>query len=638
MHSKTALITTITFLLTCASVLAEFVEVTREVGLKSVATWKYGGPTLADLNNDGRQDLVLGNHHEVPAQLFLSTPDNRFEEAEPVMKWDVHGIAAGDYDDDGWIDLVVSMGGGNGSNPQPPRLLHNTGSGFEDRTEAAGISQMGARGRSVRWIDPDRDGDLDLLQINARQIPGEKGPRNILFKNLGDGSFEYVPSPEFEVFEAERVLVTDLNGDQIPDLVTFTPLGIWIGDSEFQFTNASRQWIGTLDDSQLEHAMAVAEADIDNDGDMDIYVARGKTYYEIANNAVELDIDTGRMNLRDEGNKGQDAITFIAGQEVGLLDFFHWPRGIDITLPVYLGAGQTPIDTPMAPATVQADDAVGFPTTLADNGWYLGYLGENTWRLAWNLDADLAWDLRASVTGVREIQPHWEPQVLGVPDLLLINQGNHFTDGSESLPSQSADNNWGVITADFDNDSLSDFFVYRFGRLHGRVEDVLLVNTSGDQAPRFSASVNHGANNVAAGGHGDMGAPLDYDDDGWMDILSGSDDQAGWHLYRNSPSAEVVDKTHWIKVRVGKSPNGTGPHDAVIHVYSQKGMQMRRVGSAGTVHSQSLNNPVHFGLGEMADIKRIEVRWRDGTLSSMDEPSVDRTHSMGAFQPKGSSG
>ena len=140
------------------------------------------------------------------------------------MQWDVHGIAAGDYDRDGRIDLVVSMGGGNGTNPQPPRLLHNTGDGFEDRTEAGGIADLGARGRSVRWLDIDLDGDLDLLQINARQIPGETGPRNILFENDGDGTFTYRPSPAFEQFEGERILVTDLNGDRVPDLVTFTPL------------------------------------------------------------------------------------------------------------------------------------------------------------------------------------------------------------------------------------------------------------------------------------------------------------------------------------------------------------------------------------------------------------------------------
>ena len=81
-----------------------FTDVTEDVGLRSEATWKYGGPTLADLNNDGRYDLALTNHHEVPAQLFLATADGRFSESGPVMRGDVHGIAAGDYDQDGLVE------------------------------------------------------------------------------------------------------------------------------------------------------------------------------------------------------------------------------------------------------------------------------------------------------------------------------------------------------------------------------------------------------------------------------------------------------------------------------------------------------------------------------------------------------
>ena len=550
------------FSVTTALAEIRFTEVTEQAGITSVPTWKYGGPSLADLNGDGRQDLVLINHHEEPAQLFLSVGKDRFEQGEPVMGGDVHGIAAGDYDRDGRVDLVVSVGGGNGTNPQPPRLLRNTGEGFEDLTEAAGIAGMGARGRSVRWIDPDLDGDLDLLQINARQLPGESGPRNILFENLGDGTFKYRPSPAFEPVEAERVLVTDLNGDRIPDLVTFTPLEIWLGDSEFQFSDATGQWLGELTDEQREFAMAVAEADIDNDGDMDLYVARGKTYYELANNSLEFDAATGRMDLRDQGSAGHDAVTFTTGDTVGLQDFWHWPRGVDLVMPVYLGEAQNPLDTPTEAVTVTAADAAGLPGELTKNGWYLGYLGDGEWRLAWNLDGDLAWGLRASVTGVEKVTPLWEPQVAAVQDLLLVNQGDQFSNASNKLPAASGDNNWGVITGDFDNDMSADFFIYRFGRLNGRVEDILLRNDGG---MGFTALSDHGANNVAAGGHGDMGAPLDYDGDGCLDILSGSDDPGQWHLYRNQCSHQ--DGTgHSLTVRLGDSPKGTDPYAAEVNV------------------------------------------------------------------------
>ncbi|MGB5511309.1 MAG: CRTAC1 family protein [Woeseiaceae bacterium] len=597
-----------------------FADVTADVGLRSEATWKYGGPTLADLNNDGRYDLAMTNHHEAPAQLFFATDDHRYVESDPIMHRDVHGIAAGDYDRDGLVDLIVSMGGGNGTTPQPPRLLRNTGGGFEDVTVAAGIADLGARGRSVRWIDLDSDGDLDLLEIVAQQLATETGPRNILFENLGDGTFKYRESPVFEDIEAERVLITDIDNDHIPDLVTFTPLSILKGDDNFGFTDVSAQWLTGLTEADREHAMAASEADIDNDGDMDLYIARGKTYYEIANNSLELD-ESGRMNLRDEGNAGHDHVEFTAGESVGLLDFWHWPRGVDLTLPVYLGDGREVLDTPTNEVPVNSFEAAGFPEVLDKNGWYLGYLGDGRWKLAWNLNDNLAWDLRASVTGVRRTHPAWEPQDLRVPDLLLVNEGGHYRNASDRLPVESGHNNWGVITADFDNDADADFFIWRFGQLHGRVADVLLINDSGS----FTSSITHGATNLGGGGHGDMGAPLDYDGDGWVDILSGSDDAGYWNLFRNQGG-----KNNSITVRVGDSPNDTDAHGAEVTVTGNRvtDTQFRRVGSAGAVHSQGLNNLVHFGLGDKDSVS-VKVRWRDGSEQILEDLPAGATHAFG---------
>ncbi|MCM2679719.1 CRTAC1 family protein [Echinimonas agarilytica] len=605
-----------------------FSDVTEEVGIRSSPSWKYGGPAIADLNGDGRYELMLGNHDRVPAQLFWAKADNTYtEHHEAIAQWDLHGIAAGDYDNDGDGDIIIAMGGGNGANPKPPRFIQNNNGEFKDVTQSSGIAEMGARGRSARWIDLDSDGDLDLLQINAAQLQSETGPRNLLFENLGDGTFTYRSSAVFDQLDAEKVLVSDFNGDHIPDLVAFSPLQFLQGNNDFTFTDVTQSRLpkGFEDDDFIS---AVAEADIDNDGDLDYYVARGKTYYQIANNAVSFNPQTTRLDLRDEGNKSHDGISFDAEGDVVLSDFWHWPRNIKVTFPVFLGKNKVALDTPTSSVTVTQQEALGFPDSVQENGWYLGYLGNGKWRMEWKLNGNLAWDIRASVTGLTSVTPDWEPQHLGVQDLLLRNDGDTFTDISTKLPALSGDNNWGVITGDFNNDTFQDFFIYRFGELKTRIADVLIVNEGSEM---FSQRLDHQANVLSDGGHGDMGAAFDYNQDGDLDIFSGDDDDGKWRLYRNLGSSNTHSYVH---AHIGYSRNGVDPIGAEVKVTTKSGSQFKRIGSGSATHSQSTLNMAHFGLGHDTKIERIQVRWRDGTTAQLTGVDANKIHVFGTPNPQ----
>lgn len=622
-----------------------FEDISEKIGLVSDPTWKYGGPAVADVDNDGVYDFMLTNHHIEPAQYFKGNADGTLTEGPKINRTDVHGIAPGDFDGDGDNDLLVAVGGGNGSNPKPPRMLRNDDGVFVDITDDVGINGYGARGRSVRWVDMDLDGDLDFLQINAQQVIGEDMPRNILFENLGNGQFQYREGGAFEKTEAERVLLTDFNGDHVTDLVTFSPLAIWEGSADFSFEDVTKEVLPE-EAQHAEFVMTVADADIDNDGDFDLYVARGKTYYETANNSYDFDAETGRLDLRDEGNKSHDGISFVADGNIVLSDFSHWARGVDLTLPVYLGKdkvklavepvavpkgkkvdnGKVTADAPFYPTEVSPEQAMGFPNVFKEDGWYLGYLGDGVWRWEWHFSFNLAWDVRASVSGVSEVNPDWEPHDTRVQDLLLRNEGGKFVDITAQLPKEAFGNNWGVTNGDFNNDGLTDFFIYRFGKLRKRIADAMFINLGNNE---FSTKLDHGANVLGQGGHGDMGAAFDYDFDGRVDLLNGDDDNGRWYMYKNTTKLE--EDMNYVLLRVGYSSKNTDPYGATITVKTKNAEYHRRVGSAGAVHSQSMLNIAHFGLGDADTIEEIHVRWRDGEEVELKNRDSNQLIKIGSF-------
>jgi hypothetical protein len=152
-----------------------FRDITDEVGIKHLhhtgPTGDYFmpqvmGPGVAvfDANNDGKPDvLVLANagpKSNNTHRLFLQQSDGRFRDATGGSGIDMPGygmgVAIGDCDNDGWLDVYISEYGGG-------RLFHNKGDGtFEDLTATAGV-RLPRWGASCSFLDYDRDGWLDLI-------------------------------------------------------------------------------------------------------------------------------------------------------------------------------------------------------------------------------------------------------------------------------------------------------------------------------------------------------------------------------------------------------------------------------------------------------------------------------------------
>lgn len=168
----------------------KFVDVTKARGLNfqyqsSHTSKKYlletmgAGVALFDYDNDGRLDIFLVNGAPIADptpkgtipqksgpeywnRLYHQKTDGTFEdvtERAGLQGWGYgFGVAVGDYDNDGYEDLLVTSYGGN-------RLYHNNGDGtFTDVTSKAGVKGDGWS-TSAAWIDLDHDGLLDLVVV-----------------------------------------------------------------------------------------------------------------------------------------------------------------------------------------------------------------------------------------------------------------------------------------------------------------------------------------------------------------------------------------------------------------------------------------------------------------------------------------
>jgi len=189
-----------------------------DVSTKALAGGKFGpalGVATADYNGDGWIDIYVANDGEANL-LWINQRDGTFREAallagaaltEEGKAEASMGVDAGDFDNDGDEDLVMTELTGQGSN-----LYANDGSAmFRDASAASGLGQLSVpyTGWGTTWFDFDNDGWLDILSVNgaivaasgrgAEAFPYDQ--RKLLLRNRRDGRFEDVTSQAGAVFK-----------------------------------------------------------------------------------------------------------------------------------------------------------------------------------------------------------------------------------------------------------------------------------------------------------------------------------------------------------------------------------------------------------------------------------------------------
>jgi hypothetical protein len=262
--------------------LPRFDNVATEAGLDVYGL--SGGAVLDDFDNDGRLDLVVSSiGFADQLRLFSNRGEGRFEDRTPAsgLTGEVGGLnlIQADYDNDGFVDVLVLRGGWLGSEGRfPMSLLRNTRDGrFEDVTRQARLLRF-APTQTAAWLDYDGDGWLDLF-VGNESLPGLDHPCE-LFHNNGDGTFSERARETgvAHVGFVKGVVSGDYDGDGRPDLF----LSVMGADNVLYHNDGSagpgRPWRFT--DVAAAAGVTAPRAsfstfsfDYDNDGRLDLFVA-----------------------------------------------------------------------------------------------------------------------------------------------------------------------------------------------------------------------------------------------------------------------------------------------------------------------------------------------------------------------------
>ena len=188
------------------------------VGSNWQATGSYGmGAASADFDNDGWPDIYVACD-SAPSLLYRNNHDGTFREiAVPAgCALDENGVAlsgmgvgVGDYDADGWLDIVRTN-----FSEQVTSLYRNFGGGFGDASVRAGLGAIRKYvGFGVDFFDFDNDGWKDIFianghvyaQIASRKLHITYRQPKVLYRNLGNGKFQDVSATAGDAIRAENL-------------------------------------------------------------------------------------------------------------------------------------------------------------------------------------------------------------------------------------------------------------------------------------------------------------------------------------------------------------------------------------------------------------------------------------------------
>lgn len=538
-----------------------------------VFVYNGAGVAVGDIDNDGLPDLFLTGNM-VSSRLYLNAGDMRFEDITEsagvsTQRW-ATGVTMVDIDNNGYLDIYVSVSGPEWSQPAERANLLFLNNGDRTFTEAAaayGIDDTGFTSHAV-FFDYDGDGYLDLFLLSN--------------------------SPEeFARGEAER----HPSGARSTSTATYDQLYRNNGDSTF--SNVSRE-AGIL--TQVGFGLGVAVADLNGDGWLDIYVSNDDTPSDV------LYVNNGDGTFTDRAATWLKHTSF-AGMGMDIADFNNDSRP-DI------------LQTDMMPRDLSGRKRMSGATTHDDfldmrrRGFHHDY-NINTLQLNIGVTGDghVVFSEIARLAGVAYTDWSWSALFAdldndGFKDILITN----------GYPKAVID--YDYQTTMFGIRQLRDPEISRrrglatLEELHGYEVSNAVFRNEGDL--RFTDKTAVWGMDHPGFSYG--AAYADLNNDGRLDIVVNNIDAPAF-IYEN---VQPVDRAnHYLRVQLqGEYPNARGIGSKLVLTAAGQRQYIEHIPARG--YMSTMEDRVHFGLGDAERVDSLEVIWPDGRRQRLTDLEVDR--------------
>ncbi|CAH1002069.1 hypothetical protein LEM8419_02986 [Neolewinella maritima] len=526
-----------------------------------------GGVALGDINNDGLTDIYLSGNR-VANRLFLNRGDMRFEDVTDqagvagAAAWST-GVTMADVNADGWLDIYVCNSGDIAGDNRRNELYINQQDGtFTEAAADYGLANEGLSTHGV-FFDYDRDGDLDFYLLN--------------------NSYQAIGS--FNLEKNERPKRDSVGGDRLYENRGGT------------YHDVSEQ--AGIYGSIIGFGLGVTVGDVDRDGWPDIFVS---------NDFFERDYLY--MNNRDG--------TFRETLTEAMQSISAASMGADLADIDNDGYSELFVTEMLPSSNQRLKEATTF---------------ENWNRYQLNLKNDYYHQFTRNV-------------------LQRNNGDGTFTEIGRLSGVEATDWSWGALIFDMDNDGYKDLYVANgiyqdltnrdfldyiaddeFKRrvtASGSVDYQVLVDAIPSNPVPNIAFQNQGpADNfrfnrvgkewgLNLSGFTNGSAYGDLDNDGDLDLVINNTSAAAL-VYRN----HTDDDNHWLQLEFrGQGGNTLGVGTKATVIAGDQKFYLEYMPMRG--FESSMQYRLHFGLGQIDAIDRIELEWPDGRSSAIISPAVDQ--------------